>query len=322
MLIIGCLGNTVAPIFNASTNNTASMFNETTKIAQISLEKILKLKETIEAFIRIQYKQNVTLKFNNAKDNGQFILINFSDEVGRPVLVPVSRDVQYMYGSAEKIDEFAAKIKLIEAQQNKQSNITNSISLVNLTKLDIPIVELYIFSYCPAGVQALNSFTFVGPLFNKKADIKVRFFSDMHGNYERQQNKIQACIQQINLIKYWTYATKYIEIIYPLCKNNINCDKNESIKLMDQISINSTEVMSCVDQNGEALYLADVSAANTLSAIYSPSLRINNKFFGADFARDPEGIKTLICSAFNIPPVVCNNSLSTNITNSYGSCGK
>lgn len=303
-----------------TTISNATLQNKTGEV-QIPAEKLDKLKKALEIFFGLQSKQNLTLIYKGYADNGQYLVLNFTlaDGTQLPEMI-VSRDLTYFYGdtrSVLKIDDLYTQAQLALAQSQQQSQPAQ------ISKSERPTVELYIFSYCPAGVQALHSFAPVGQLFEGKADIRVRFFSDMHGSHELQQNKIQECIQQIDPAKYWAYAAKHVESTYPKCgaTRDISCDKNESVKLMDQLGINSTAVMSCVEQNGDALYSADVSAANALMMSASPSLAVNGKSFGSQFDRSSEGIKALVCSAFTNPPAECNQTLSNGTITQSGSCG-
>ncbi|MEK6973207.1 MAG: hypothetical protein AABW72_04160 [archaeon] len=191
-----------------------------------------------------------------------------------------------------------------------------------LPKTDKPAADLYIFSYCPAGSAALDSFAKAAEVLADSADIKVKFFSNMHGAHELQQNKIQECIQVVDKTNYWKYAQKFASDIYPYCgsKKSVDCDKNESIKLMDSLGINSTNVFDCVEKQGELLYQADTEDAIALQLQYSPSVVVNGVYFGnAD--RSPEGLKTLICSAFNTAPTVCNTTLGADAASANGGCG-
>lgn len=181
--------------------------------------------------------------------------------------------------------------------------------------------ELYIFSYCPAGTAALDSFAKAAKTLKGVADLRVKFFSNMHGDHEKQQNIIQECIQEVDSSKYWDYAAQYVEKIYKVCgpTRDVTCNKNESVKLMKSAGINSDSVMSCVAQKGETLYKQDQADAAALQLQYSPSVVVNGAYIG-DADRTPEGLKTLICSGFNEAPAACSQTLSATAATSSGSC--
>jgi hypothetical protein len=211
----------------------------------------------------------------------------------------------------------------ITQTQKKQTQITTQQQTQEIPKKDRPVVELYIFSYCPAGSSALNSFAPVGKLLSSKAEMRVKFFSDMHGAHELQQNMIQECIQEVDPAKYWDYASSFVQEIFSKCADmrDINCDKNESISLMKRVGIDADKVMRCVEEKGKELYNRDISDAEKYSLRYSPSLVINNFSLGPNFDRSPEGIKNLVCSSFSNPPKECFQVLSASSSKSVGSCG-
>jgi hypothetical protein len=193
----------------------------------------------------------------------------------------------------------------------------------NIPKKDRPTVELYIFSYCPAGTSALNSFAPVGKLLGNKTDMRVKFFSNMHGDHELQQNEIQECIQENEPYKYWDYASSYVQEVYNKCggSRDVNCDKSESINLMKKVGINAEKIMNCVKEKGDILYSNDKNDASKFNLQYSPSLVINDFSLGPNFDRSSEGIKNLICSAFTTQPSECSQPLSSSGSTASGGCG-
>jgi len=192
-----------------------------------------------------------------------------------------------------------------------------------IPKTDKPSVGLYIFSYCPAGTSALDSFVPVGKLLGSKADMKVKFFSNMHGNHELQQNEIQECIQESEPSKYWDYAGNYVEEVYNKCggSGDVDCDKNESMNLMQKVGIDAEKIMTCVKEKGETLYSNDKNDASEFNLQYSPSIVVNDVSLGSDFDRSPEGIKNIICSAFTTQPSECSQTLSEGSASSSSSGG-
>jgi hypothetical protein len=193
--------------------------------------------------------------------------------------------------------------------------------VVELESADKASAELYIFSYCPAGSSTLDSFAEAGKILKDVADVKVKFFSHMHGEYEKQQNIIQACIQKVDSDKYWDYAVDFYEDIYNVCgsSRDIECDKEESTKLMEKVGIDAGAVFTCVDEEGDDLYAQDTADAGELALRYSPSVVVNGVYL-SNSPRDPEGIKSTICNAFNEAPEECGSVLAEAETTSVGSC--
>jgi len=191
---------------------------------------------------------------------------------------------------------------------------------VEVPKSDKPKVELFIWSYCPYGVQAQGPLAEVALLLNGKADFEAVLYYDGHGEYETQQNKIQACIQEVDKDKYWDYAKNFVETVYPKCgsSGDVECNEEESIKIMKSLGINDGEVMSCVDERGDELIAKDSNLASEYGITGSPSLVING--VKVNVARNAESFKTAVCSAFNNAPEECSTTLNSNSGGASGNC--
>lgn len=190
----------------------------------------------------------------------------------------------------------------------------------NVPKSDKPQVELFIWSYCPYGVTAQGPLAEVASLLGNDADFEAVLYHDGHGAYETQQNKIQACIQEIAEDKYWNYAAGFVENIYPKCgsSKDIECDKTESVKLMKSSGINDAKVMSCVEDRGADLIAEHSNRAREYGVTGSPTLVVNG--VKANVARTSEAFKTVVCDAFNDAPEECGTALSSAAAQTSGSC--
>ncbi|MCG8696453.1 MAG: DsbA family protein, partial [Bacteroidales bacterium] len=204
--------------------------------------------------------------------------------------------------------------------EEQSSTKTPSTTSEEIPKSDNPVVELFIWSYCPYGVMAQEPFAEVASLLQDNAEFKAIMYYDGHGEYETQQNKIQACMQELGTEKYWDYAKAFAQDIYPNCgqTRDAECDKEESIKLMDSLGIDSTSIMSCVETKGEALITADAANARENGVTGSPTILING--VKASVARNAESIKTAICEAFNEAPEECANTLDSTQAQAQGNC--
>jgi hypothetical protein len=187
-----------------------------------------------------------------------------------------------------------------------------------IVKSDKPSVSLYIWSYCPYGVTALAPFSDVAKLLGNYADFKVYLYYAGHGEHEEQQNKIQACIQELEYESYWDYAKSFAETIYTKCSGDIACDLKESKTLMTSLGIDSNKVLSCVSSQGKQLLAEDAQAAQDAGVQGSPTLVINGVQTSA--ARNAEAYKGAVCSAFNNIPSVCSETLDSTGTTASGNC--
>lgn len=268
-----------------------------------------KVKSYIEA--NLLGSPDMKLNISGTKSLGEFYNVSFdvmqgSAVVGQGMVMATMKDLV---------------IPSMMLDMNKPIPSPQQQPAANVPKADKPKAELYIFSYCPAGTAALDSFAKAGALLKDVADVKVKFFSNMHGEHELQQNKIQECIQSVAAGKYWDYATQYASKVYTACSStrSTECDKNESVKLMNSVGIDSAAVLACVEARGEQLYNADMADADALSLQYSPSVVINGVYL-PDADRSAEGLKTAICGAFNTALSECQQTLSTTGDQATGGC--
>jgi hypothetical protein len=188
-------------------------------------------------------------------------------------------------------------------------------------KSDKPLVELFVWAYCPFGVKAQAPFVEVMSLLKDKIDFKVWLYHDGHGAHETQQNKIQACIQKIAKDKYWDYVNGFVNNIYSKCgsSGDINCDKTESVNLMKSLGIDDVTVMTCVSSEGDSLFNQAIARAKEKGVTGSPTLLINGIKSNEVYQYNAEVYKGTICNSFNDLPSECNTKLSTSSASSSSS---
>lgn len=187
-----------------------------------------------------------------------------------------------------------------------------------VVKSDKPTAELFIWSYCPYGVTALGPFADAAKLLGNFANFKVYLYYAGHGDFEEQQNKIQACIQELEPAKYWDYAKAFTEDIYTKCSGDKACDLKESTTLMKSLGIDSAKVLSCVSSQGKQLLEEDSKAAQDAGVTGSPTLVVNGVI--TSVARTAEAYKGAVCSAFNEVPSVCSQTLDSTGSTASGNC--
>jgi len=209
---------------------------------------------------------------------------------------------------------------LNEIKKTEVKSTSSSSTSQEIVKSDKPKVELFIWGYCPYGVQAQGPMAEVASLLNNYAEFSIVPYYSGHGEFEHQQNKIQSCIQELYSDKYWSYAAGFAEKIYPKCGQNksVQCDLTESTNLMKSLGINSIEVLNCVDSQGEDLFSKASSYAQSNKISGSPTIMING--VKVSIARNADAIKTAVCNAFNNAPPECSEVLNSVATASSGSC--
>ncbi len=241
-----------------------------------------------------------------AKSNG-FYQVNVSYQ-SQTIPVYVTLDGKNLVSGLTPITTTATKPTTQEPAQT------------NIPKSDKPTVELYVWGYCPYGVQAQGPVAQVASLLGKTATFTIVPYYDGHGAYETQQNSIQSCIQKLEPTKYWNYAAGFVKTIYPKCSTarTESCDETESVALMKTLGINSANVMACVESQGTALNQVASQKAQTNGVSGSPTLIINGVI--ANVARTAEAYKAAVCSAYNNAPAECSTTLDSTAAASAGNC--
>jgi len=194
-----------------------------------------------------------------------------------------------------------------------------------------PVVDLFVMSFCPYGVQAETAIGPVVDLLGSKADIRIRYITtiggttvssvkSLHGPSEAQEDLRQLCIREENPDTYWKYLNLFNARCYPVWQNATllaSCRENVTATLGIRLADSET----CASgSEGLGLLTTDELDAKKYSATASPTLLINGiKYAGA---RTPEAFKTAICASFETAPAECATNLSSvSATSSSGGCG-
>lgn len=192
-----------------------------------------------------------------------------------------------------------------------------------------PVVELYVMSFCPYGVQVENAMKPVVDLLGSSMDMKVRYIAtvtgdsvataqSLHGNAEAVEDTRQLCIAKHSPGSYWGYIAAFDAQCYPAWNDAAKlslCQKNITAAL----GIQSDAVDACVSgTEGLQLLRADETAASANQATASPTILINGQRYSG--ARTAEAFKQAICSHFETPPQACDTALSSQAATASGSC--
>jgi hypothetical protein len=194
-----------------------------------------------------------------------------------------------------------------------------------------PVVDLFVMSFCPYGVQAETAIGPVVDLLGSKADIRIRYITtvsgttvssvkSLHGPSEAQEDLRQLCIRKESPDLYGKYLDLFNTRCYPVWQNATqlqSCRENVTATL--GISLADSETCASGSE-GLGLLKADELDAKKYSATASPTLFINGvKYAGS---RTPEAFKTAICTSFETAPAECATNLSSvSAVSSSGGCG-
>ena len=186
----------------------------------------------------------------------------------------------------------------------------------NMTKSDHPLLEAFVVSRCPFGLQMQRIMAgVVDKLPQTKDYLKVRYIgsidngtiTSMHGNLEAQENLRQICIRDEQPDKYWDYVNCYMK-------------EGKSSECLESSSVDHSKLSSCINDTARGLAYAqgDFDLANKSRITASPTLMMNGRTVNEfDFAtnttngRSPEALKELLCCGFEIQPSFCSQLLDT-----------
>jgi thioredoxin 1 len=231
-------------------------------------------------------------------------------------------------GSQQK-SSFVAKLKQIEPKLNTSKvkivraaptaplkpKLTPEQVCINMTKSDKPLLEAFVVSKCPFGLQMQRIMV---NLISQSQDaenyLKVRYIgsvanntiTSMHGDEEAQENLRQICIREEQSDKYWDYVGCYMK-------------EGKSADCLKYASVDVDKLYSCTNVSSRGLVYAqkDFDLANKFSITGSPTMLMGDKIVKeSDFAtnttngRSPEALKELLCCGFKNEPSFCSQELN------------
>ncbi len=214
------------------------------------------------------------------------------------------------------------------SSQSQTSSTSSNTQTAAIPKTDKPVVDLYVFAYCPYGLQTEKAILPVISLLGSDINFSIRYIGEMHDPqgctgsncFETTETQRQLCIEK-------NYPSEYLNYISAFATNSGigNCEGSSTNAacvepliqaIYSQLGINETTINSCMSSEGTSLFNAEAQNAQSVGVTGSPTMIINGVQASID-TRSPEAIKGVICSAFNTVPSACSTTLDTNQA-SYG----
>jgi thioredoxin 1 len=181
----------------------------------------------------------------------------------------------------------------------------------DLKKLEDPMLEAFIVSYCPFGLQMQRALSgIVGQIPDLSQNIKVRYIvkmadgnvTSMHGQKESDENLRQICMREEQPAKFWKYTSCFLE-----SGNSSQCLKTSKV---DEVKLNG-----CLADGKRSLKYArdDFNITQQFDITGSPTLMMNGQIVSeSDFGgRTEQAVKNLLCCGFGSRPDSCSINLST-----------
>lgn len=187
-------------------------------------------------------------------------------------------------------------------------------------KSDKPKVELYVFTYCPYGLQMEKAMLPAVNLLGDKIDFKIRQIGAMHDPsgcsgdacYESTEAKRQICVEKNYPDKFLQYVNDFaVSTEIGACKGDASCLTTKLNALYSKLGIDASKINSCMTSEGAKLYDAEVANSDDKGVSGSPTVIING--VETQIGRNPDAVKDAICSAFSDykVPSECSTKLST-----------
>ncbi len=259
----------------------------------------------------VQYlnqKTNGGVEFVSSTDKGYLYEVKVKYQ-GQEMPVYTTKDGKYFAQGAESLTDQPVMGKDVSSSNNVQN------SQKDAQKSDKPVVEAFIFSYCPYGLQFEKALFPVYDLLKNKADFRVVAIGAMHGEYERIETLRQISIEQLyNKDKLFAYLKEFdMNNDISSCSGDESCLDKYLPSIYKKLSIDKTKVENYMKSDAPKVYDEQNARANELGIGGSPTFVINGVQVQVD--RSPDAIKKAICNSFTTPPEECSKTLSTSPAN-------
>ena len=228
-----------------------------------------------------------------------------SEDQQQEIVSYVTQDGELFFTQALNVSQINAEM---DAQPEPEPPVEG-------TKMDTPVVDLFVMSFCPYGVMAEDIMRPVVDLLGDTMDINIRFIvnvegdtpdsvGSLHGAPEAEENMRQACVaENYDTETFWTYLSDINANCYPIYRN---AEAMESCwrAAAEKAGIDADMIAACSNST-EAVDI--MKADSALAALYgvrgSPTLIINGEMSSA--VRSTEGYKDAICAAYTTAPDEC-----------------
>lgn len=270
-------------------------------------EKVLSTDEAGQKVVKyvndnfLQGKPQASL--NNTLEESGMYKVTFLIE-GQENIVYLTRDGKLLF---PVIPQMGIPINLEESAKTEED--TGQKSCEEIKKTDKAIIDAFVVSQCPYGLQMQRILAkVIKGVPSLKENIKIRYIgsvsenkiTSMHGNEEAQENLRQICLRE-ETDKYWDYVSCYMK-------------KGETENCLTSVGVDRGKLEGCMTEESRGIKYAkdDFASANKFNVGGSPSLILNDEevsefWFGG---RTADALKTLICCGFNTKPESCSGELS------------
>lgn len=255
------------------------------------------VKVKIQKFLSENVPETVKIEIVGVAKEGHLYKVNVTvDKQEVPLYITLDGKKLMQAQGVINLDQAPA------ADENKQAKAPEKTEAE--VKSDVPVVDLFVMSYCPYGLQMERGVLPVVEALGKKIKFNLKFVDyTLHGQKEVTENINQYCIQKVAPTK----LNKYLGCFW-------KDSKGTSATCMKTFGINTAQVATCVKEANEKFKPTEksmgVDGEETVKfgVQGSPTLVVNGTTVAS--GRDSASVLKAICSGFTTAPKECEKALS------------
>jgi hypothetical protein len=252
----------------------------------------------------------------NMLDGSEAVLVSFNEESGvYKFKMKIDEEEYDSYLSKDGKILFPSGIVILEPDESTTATEGEKMTCEDINKTKEPLLEAFVVSQCPFGVQMQRIFNEIVKNIPEVASyIKVEYMgtveggkiTSMHGDEEAQENLRQICLREEQSNNFWAYIDCHIK-------------EGDVDSCLQTAQIDVNKLTGCLTDANRGLAYAekDFVNQNKYEVTGSPTLFLDGvKVSEFDFGgRTAEAVKTMFCCAFQDKPGFCDTVLSTESAN-------
>ncbi|MCX6722120.1 MAG: thioredoxin domain-containing protein [Candidatus Staskawiczbacteria bacterium] len=207
------------------------------------------------------------------------------------------------------------------ANQNSSASKAATPAPTAVQKTDSPMLEGYIVSSCPYGLQMQRAFA--EAVKNSPAlasSVKMRYIgsvsngtvSSMHGPEEAQENLRQICIRDEQPNKYWSYVSCYMKKSAGTMANGMPLGDSKGCQA--STGVDTAKLNSCVSdpKRGVADAQKDFDLSDKYNVQGSPTLILNGTQVSESSygGRSADAVRAMVCAGSKTQSSFCSQKLN------------
>ncbi len=245
----------------------------------------------------------------NMLDGAEAVLVSVSEESGvYKFKMKINEEEFDSYLTKDGKILFPSGINLVEPEESATAAEGEKMTCEDINKTEKPVLEAFITSTCPFGVQMQRILNEIVKNIPQIASyIKVEYMGAIReGDQAMQEHLRQICLREEQPNNFWAYIDCHIK------EGNID-------SCLQTAQVDVSKLTGCLADGNRGLAYAekDFANQNKYEVTASPTLfldgvKVSEFGFGG---RTAEAVKTMFCCAFQDRPEFCGTVLSTESAN-------